>query len=172
MAGSTPDRIRAAVESLDVRATDRLLEIGPGPGVSVDLVAQRLHGGTITAIDRSPVAVERALRRNEGHVAAGRAVIRHLPLEELEAEGEPYDKVFAINVNLFWTRAAGRELELIRSRLRPGGSLHLFYDGAAADARSESIVTTLVEQLAAHGFTSRPLEPPLTGVLARPRATA
>jgi cyclopropane fatty-acyl-phospholipid synthase-like methyltransferase len=53
MAGSIPDRIRAAVESLEVRPTDRLLEIGPGPGASVGLVAQRLDGGTITAIDRS-----------------------------------------------------------------------------------------------------------------------
>jgi cyclopropane fatty-acyl-phospholipid synthase-like methyltransferase len=172
MAGSIPDRIRAAVESLEIRPTDRVLEIGAGPGVSVDLVAQRLRGGTITAIDRSAVAVERALGRNEAHVAAGRAVIRHLSLEELEPEGERYDKVFAIDVNLFWTRAAGPELELIRSRLRPGGSLHLFYDGVAAEARSESIVATLVEQLAAHGLTARALEPPLIGVVARPGATA
>jgi cyclopropane fatty-acyl-phospholipid synthase-like methyltransferase len=172
MAGSIPDRIRAAVDSLEVRPTDRLLEIGPGPGASVGLVAQRLDGGTITAIDRSAVAVERALRRNEAHVAAGRAVIRHLSLEELEPDCERYDKVFAIDVNLFWTRAAGPELELIRSRLRPGGSLHLFYDGAAAEARSESIVATLVEQLGAHGLTARPLERPLIGVVARPGATA
>ena len=171
MAGCVPDRIRAAVESLEVRPTDQVLEIGPGPGVSVDLVAQRLRRGRITAIDRSPVAVERALRRNEAHVAAGRAVIRHLSLEELEADGERYDKVFAINVNLFWTGAAERELELIRTRLRPGGSLHLFYDGAAAEARSERIVAALVGQLDAHGFTAWPLDPPLTGVVARPRAS-
>jgi hypothetical protein len=40
-----PGRLRWAVELLEVAPDDQLLEIGPGPGVSVALVCERLTGG-------------------------------------------------------------------------------------------------------------------------------
>jgi trans-aconitate methyltransferase len=58
---------------------DQLLEIGCGPGVAVSLVCERLAGGRIVAVDRSPTAIERAARRNAEHVASGRAVLRAAP---------------------------------------------------------------------------------------------
>jgi SAM-dependent methyltransferase len=111
---------------------DRLLEIGCGPGVAVALVCEHLAGGRITAVDRSPIAIRRAAARNAGHVAAGRAVLRTAALESLRPEDLPegpggFDKVFAMNVNLFWVRDPARELELIRALLKPGGALFLFY---------------------------------------------
>jgi hypothetical protein len=39
-----------------------------------------------------------------------------------------FDKVFAININLFWTRPAQGELALVRQLLCDDGRLDLFYD--------------------------------------------
>jgi protein-L-isoaspartate O-methyltransferase len=67
-------RIRWSVEQLDVQPDDRLLEVGCGHGVAVSLVCQTLGGGTIHAIDRSPVAghaiARAAHRRDEPQVGA------------------------------------------------------------------------------------------------------
>jgi SAM-dependent methyltransferase len=80
-------------------------------------------------------------------------------LEQLEAadvlrEGERFDKVFAMNVNLFWVRSPGRELDLIRRLLRPGGALYLFYgyDGASPPAGAARVPQALTGHLTEAGF--------------------
>src|SRR3712207_2279890 len=72
-ASSMSARLRSVVERLGVRPDDRVLEIGCGHGVAATLVCERLAGGTLTAIDRSPKMIEAAARRNAAHVRAGKA---------------------------------------------------------------------------------------------------
>ena len=172
MSSTIPERVLWAVETLAVEPDDRLLEIGCGPGVAISLIAERLDGGTITAIDRSSAAVERARWRNAAHIESGLATIRKAELEELEFGEERYDKVFAVNVNVFWVRDAGPELDVIRSLLVPAGSLFLFYGGAPAEARTTPIADTVMGALTAHGFSATQLTPPagtpLLGFVAGP----
>jgi SAM-dependent methyltransferase len=127
-----PEHARWAVAMLDPGPDDLLLEIGCGPGVAVALACERLAGGKVVAIDRSATAISRATKRNAEHVAAGRAVLLTVALEQLKpsdvlARQERFDKVFAMNVNLFWVRSPAKELDLIRRLLAPGGALYLFY---------------------------------------------
>jgi SAM-dependent methyltransferase len=129
---AVPERIRWAVERLDPGPDEQLLEIGCGPGVAVALICERLAGGRIVAIDRSATAISRATRRNAEHIAAGKAVLRTMALEDLRPAdvlggAERFDKVLAMNVNLFWVRSPTRELDLVKRLLRPGGALYLFY---------------------------------------------
>jgi trans-aconitate methyltransferase len=81
---AVPPRVLWAVERLSVEPDDHLLEIGCGSGVAVSLICDRLGDGTITAIDRSPVMVERAVVRNGRHIAAGKAKIQLGELPDLE----------------------------------------------------------------------------------------
>ena len=153
---NVPGRLRWAVQLLDVAPDDQILEIGPGPGVSVALVCERLTGGRITAIDRSATAIERATRRNAHHVAAGKAVFKQLDLADVELvrralAGRRFDKAFAVNVNLFWVRPADAELELLKDLLRPGGALHLVYDPPATE-QADRVTEMVTAALAGHGF--------------------
>src|SRR5215218_86995 len=84
MAGKASERFVWAVDTLEVRPADRLLEVGCGHGVAVSLVCERLTTGTITAIDRSPKMIEMATRRNREHVEAGRAVLEAVALEDAD----------------------------------------------------------------------------------------
>lgn len=153
-----PKRLRWAVQLLDVSPNDEILEIGPGPGVSVSLVCGQLATGRITAIDRSAIAIQRATKRNANHVAAGRAVFQQLDLADVDLvrralTGQHFDKVFAVNVNLFWARPADAELQLIKDLLRPGGVLQLVYETPSKEQTSR-VAKAVTAALANRGFAT------------------
>ena len=125
-ARTVASRLRWAVEMLAVGPDDRVLEVGCGHGVAVTAICERLVGGRVIAIDRSAALIARAERRNRWHVAAGRALFRATTLAEADFGGARLDKIFAVNVGLFWRQPA-RELDLIGRLLRPGGTLSLFH---------------------------------------------
>src|SRR5438046_10306910 len=106
MAGKASERFVWAVDTLEVRPADRLLEVGCGHGVAVSLVCERLTAGTITAIDRSTTMIEMATRRTRAHVDAGTAVPEPIALED-DDRGDPrFDQVFARSVATLWPRPA------------------------------------------------------------------
>jgi SAM-dependent methyltransferase len=172
MKGKVSERLRWAVETLDVRPADRLLEIGCGHGVAVSLVSERLDGGTITALDRSATMIAMARRRNREHVAAGRAILRTEALERADLGERRFDKAFAFHVNLFWREPAGA-LEKIARALRPGGALYLF-DQPLSAGRLREQANRLVRILEANRYRVDDvrigeLRPsPAYGVIARP----
>jgi SAM-dependent methyltransferase len=153
---SVPARLQWAVQLLDISPADEMLEIGPGPGVSVSLVCGQLAGGHITAIDRSATAIQRATKRNADHVASGKAVFQQLDLADVDLvrralDGQRFDKVFAVNVNLFWVRPADAELQLIKDLLRPGGVVHLVYETPGKEQASR-VAEAVTAALANRGF--------------------
>jgi ubiquinone/menaquinone biosynthesis C-methylase UbiE len=120
-------RLRAVVDSLDVQPADRVLEIGCGHGVAASFVCERLDGGRLTAVDRSPKMIEAAARRNADHVAAGRAEFLVAQLEDLDLGDRRFDKIFAVRVGLFH-REPERARGLAERWLVPCGSLHAVFD--------------------------------------------
>jgi cyclopropane fatty-acyl-phospholipid synthase-like methyltransferase len=150
-----PERLAWAVETLDVRPDDRILEIGCGRGVAAALICDRLEGGRLLALDRSAKAIEAASARNAGAVAGGKAQFLTQALEDADpATLGRYDKVFAVNVNAFWVRPARRELDLIRRLLIPDGTLWLFYDPPGRE-RLAALKSTLTDHLEQAGFRCR-----------------
>lgn len=154
---AVPGRVARAVSTLDVRPDDRLLEFGCGPGVSVELVCRRLGpDGFVAAVDRSATAVRRTLARVAPHVASGRAVVRQTAfVRSGVADLGRFDKIFSINVNLYWTGPATEELALARSLLVPGGRLYAFFEtpGGPRTARAAEIASRVAASFTAGGFT-------------------
>jgi cyclopropane fatty-acyl-phospholipid synthase-like methyltransferase len=155
-ARSIPERVAWAVETMAIRPTDRLLEIGCGRGVAAWLACEKLAGGKIMAIDRSATMVRLAAQRNADNIAAGKAMFRATALDAANLDGERFDKIFAINVNLFWVRSASPEIELVRRVLTPEGTLYLFHQPPSA-ARAYAIVDRVVAFLTEHRFTTTTL---------------
>lgn len=148
-----PSRIAWAVELLDVGPDDRILEVGCGPGLAVSLVADRLEGGRVTAVDRSAVAVERTLARNAHHVAAGRAEVHRRELAAIDAEPSRFDKALAVDVNVFWTHPADAECAVLARVLRPGGSVWLVF-GGPGDGPVRDVGPRVAAALGRHGLTT------------------
>jgi trans-aconitate methyltransferase len=157
---SVPERLRWAVELAEVAPEDRVLEIGCGPGVAVSLVCDRLTGGSITAIDRSATAIRRAAERNAAHVAAGRAVLRQVDLAGLRLSGVRFDKVLAVNVNLFWVQPADAEWRILREHLHPDGTVYLCYETPAPE-QAGRVADAVTAGLTGHGFTAATIAGPV-----------
>ena len=153
MAGKASERFVWAVDTLEVRPADRLLEVGCGHGVAVSLVCERLTTGTITAIDRSPKMIEMATRRNREHVDAGRAVLEAIALEDADLGDRRFDKVFAFNVAPFWQQPEVA-LGAVREHLARDGAVYIFWDARhSAPERARDLGNELADRLREGGFS-------------------
>jgi len=164
------ERLVRAVEMLDLRPDDRVLEIGCGAGVAVSLVCARLAGGRMHAIDRSPAMAALARRRNADQIAAGKVSIHAAALHQAELGEERFDIIFAVDVGLFRAHRAA-EAAALRRLLAPGGRINLFHHPPVA-ARTQRLADETAAALRAEGFVVRevriiPLHPvPMACVVA------
>lgn len=150
-----PPRILRAVETLDVSPDDHVLEIGGGPGVSAALICGILAwgDGRYLGLDRSALATKRASARNAAHASAGRAEFRTQDLTEAPLPPAAFDRILAVNVNLFWTNPAGPALAILRRALRENGRIVLVFEGVSSDASLLRVrERTLRAGLERHGF--------------------
>jgi SAM-dependent methyltransferase len=173
MAHRRSNRLRNewVVDLLEVRPTDRVLEVGFGPGLAIAELAGR--AGHVYGIDRSGVMVRQASRRNRAAVDAGRVELVHTPVDRLPRFDEPVDAVLAVNSLGFWPAPAQRLREL-RDVLRPGGRIALASQprcpGATRDTTARA-ADELRDLLAGAGFAgirveTLELDPPVACVLA------
>ena len=95
------ERFRWVVEILNVKPADYILEIGCGVGLAVEEVAEHLVTGKITAIDKSPAMIEKAIRRNQKNIEQGKAKFVRSELLAFKRHNAKYNKIFCFNVNLF-----------------------------------------------------------------------
>jgi trans-aconitate methyltransferase len=168
-AQTIPERIRWAVDLMDVGPADNILEIGCGPGAGAELICRRLETGKLFAIDRSESGVDRTKRRCREFIEAGRLTVRQIDLATLRVPVRRLHKVFAFNVNLFWVRSCEAEVALLHERVLPGGAVYLFYD-----ANRPELVPNMVKKasaaLSAGGFRVSAVEhkaPSVVGIIGR-----
>lgn len=168
-------RNRWAVQLLDVQPTDRVIELGCGPGVAIAALATRAVRGSVVGVDHSRVMIRQAGRRNRAAVRAGRVRLIHAPVERLPLLGEgPFDAALAVNTVGMWPDPAARLREL-GQLVRPGGRIALVSQprcpGASA-ATSAAAADELTALLTAAGFEHLrtemlDLDPPAACVLGR-----
>jgi SAM-dependent methyltransferase len=165
------ERLRAIVDGLGLRHDERVLEIGCGHGVAATMVCEA--GGRLTAIDRSAKMIALATRRNQQHVAAGRARFATVALEQADFGDERFDTVFGVHVAALWR--SQEAIAIVRAHLAPAGALYIFNQlpgrRTLADARAfaEPVAAALGAQgLSVEAPRFADLEPsPVVCVIAR-----
>lgn len=126
-----------AVSLLDVRANDRVLEIGFGPGVAILELSRIALEGYVCGIDHSEVMLRQAAKLNADGIRSGVVDLRLASVDALPAFDAPFDKILAVNAIMFWAEPGARLAEL-RCLLRPGGLIAVAHQARGPGATDES----------------------------------
>lgn len=125
MARKNNEAIAFTLDCLAVKQTDRVLEIGFGPGEGIAQTLLLAKDGCVSGIDFSPDMLAMAEERNRRAVMQEQAELTLGEAAQLPYEDAYFDKIFAVNVFHFWTEPA-RELAECFRVLRPGGRIAFF----------------------------------------------
>jgi ubiquinone/menaquinone biosynthesis C-methylase UbiE len=139
------------VELLGLRPSDKVLEIGFGPGVAIELLARAAPDGRVAGIDLSPEMVGQAAKRNAAAIARHAVDLRRGSADDLPFDDATFDAALAINSMQVWpdTMAALRE---IRRVAKVGGRLALVFTPRSGQAQAG-----ITELLSDAGFAEQHL---------------
>jgi cyclopropane fatty-acyl-phospholipid synthase-like methyltransferase len=112
------------VKDLVIHPGDKLLEIGYGPGVGINMVAKLCPSCTIHGIDFSKLMYQRASNYNKEFIDDGRVDLRFGDFLESTFDSS-YDIVFCLNVVYFWNELIP-PFRKVWSILKEGGRFHIF----------------------------------------------
>lgn len=150
--GSNLRRNRWTVDLLAPVSGERVLEIGCGPGVALELCLAR-DGVRAVGVDHSGLMIAQAGKRNARAVKDGRLKLVEGTIDAPLADA-PFDKLFSINVIQFVDHAAF--VARAKALLKPGGVMATTYQPRHAKAtRADALkmAAELGDLLRAAGFT-------------------
>jgi uncharacterized protein len=134
---------RSAGRRLDLQPTDRVLEVGPGPGYFSVAVARAIPDGILVLVDLQPAMLTKAQRR------LGRAQVRNAVFQAADARALPcadgsIDVAFLVAVlgEVPDPDAALAELHRV---IRPGGRLNLTEQPGDPDFIPHARITAMAQ---------------------------
>jgi ubiquinone/menaquinone biosynthesis C-methylase UbiE len=122
------------VDILEVRAGDRVLEVGYGPGGLIRRLAARTEAAQLIGVDPAPDMQALAGRTNRAAVRAGRVELRLGTADRTGLDAASVDRAVSVNTVAIWPDLDAGIEELHRV-LRPGGTLVLAWHGGTAPNR-------------------------------------
>jgi SAM-dependent methyltransferase len=152
---SNLDRIRWTLSLLDVKPSDRVLEVGTGPGVAIELLSKIATEGYVAGIDHSDEMVRQANKRNAEAVQTGRVFLCRASASAPPAFDALFDKILTINSIHFWNDPV-ECLRNLRRLLRPGGVMAVTLQArtrSATDKTTDILGKEIAAKLAEAGFS-------------------
>ena len=133
---------------LQIAPSDRVLEIGFGPGVVIAQLSNVARVGYIAGIDPSKEMFEQARARNAIAIKNGRVDLRCESVESLPFQDNTFDKALAVNSMQVWSDPAAGLREMARV-MKPGARVALGFTPHSGQKKKG-----LVEKLRAAGFAN------------------
>jgi ubiquinone/menaquinone biosynthesis C-methylase UbiE len=114
---------KAALDALNLKPGESVIEIGCGPGMGVRAALKRVgREGFVAGVDQSATAAHFAAHTCHGALLNGRSVIMRAEAADLPFRDAMFDKAFAVNSFQFLPDPA-RALREIARVLAPNGRL-------------------------------------------------
>jgi SAM-dependent methyltransferase len=147
------------VEKVNAQGTDRILEVGYGPGVALEQVADKLSTGMIAGVDYSDIMYRMGQKRNYRHIVGKKAVLRCGTIDDLGYPRMYFNTIYGANVHFFWKDPV-KEFSKLRRLLRAEGKLLMVFQPRWAKTAGEirEIANACRLQLEQAGFLSVEIE--------------
>ena len=110
------------METLELKNSDRVLEIGFGPGKLINQMAAVTTEGVVEGIDFSVAMVKQAVKANKQHIFDGKVRLYKGECKTLPFENESFDKLCSANTLYFWKEPDKYFNEMYRV-IKPGGRI-------------------------------------------------
>jgi ubiquinone/menaquinone biosynthesis C-methylase UbiE len=134
MAAETAAVNKKALELLELRLDDHVLEVGFGHGRTLARAAALVLAGFVAGIDVSEEMVRMARHRNRQFIKEGRVEVQRANSAQIPYPDECFDRVYAIHTLYFWhdPRVHLREISRV---MKPGARFVLGFS-PKEDART------------------------------------
>jgi ubiquinone/menaquinone biosynthesis C-methylase UbiE len=113
------------IKDIDIQTNDKLLEIGYGPGIGIELISKRYDSCNIYGIDFSELMFKKASLRNKQFIDNKRVHLLYGDFLETEINVCNFDKIFCLNVIYFWANLQ-IPFKKINSLLKDDGIFYFF----------------------------------------------
>ncbi len=152
---SNRERNMRTLALLDIRPEDHVLEVGFGPGLSIERAAELASRGKVVGIDHSQLMFRQARRRNAKAIGAARVELLLESAERLPDFPVRFDKVFAVNVYMFWNDPV-TILRSLRDVMKPGGRIALTFQPRRRGATGDDTRAGAERMATPHGTMTIP----------------
>jgi len=153
------ERNSLAVEKLSPMPNDKILEIGFGPGVTINQIVENYKNVFVAGIDISDVMLKQASHRNRRYIDVQNVVLENASVENIPFNENYFDKVLGSNVSLFFPNPIENFKEIKRV-LKPYGVLLNVLQPKSAKTRDDvnKKAEELISQITKAGFKNINME--------------
>jgi SAM-dependent methyltransferase len=131
---SNLERNRWTVDLLEIGPSDVVLELGPGPGVTLGLVLEK--GAQVVAVDHSVAMLETCRKRNKKAIDTGKLTLINASFTRLPEFDQRFDRIIAVN-SLQFDATNAEALTSIVNCLVPGGRLAITFQPRGSNPTDE-----------------------------------
>lgn len=110
------------LDLLEVGSSESIIKVGSGPGVAVELAAERANAGWVVGVDPSETMLDMARRRSIESIAEGRVEFHFGTADDLPFDDSSFDAALTINSLHLWPDPVAG-LEEVGRVLGPSGRI-------------------------------------------------
>ena len=157
---SNIERSDWGISLLDVQPTDKVLEIGFGPGIAIHKMSALTNEGMIYGIDHSELMYKQATKANTQAIEQGKVKLFHTSVAMLPPFEQRLDKILDVNSFQFWEQPI-EWLTALRAVMSEDGVIALVHQPrkpGVTEADSEQAGKTFSAYLEQAGFQEVTIE--------------
>lgn len=116
-----------AIDLLEIKESDRLLDIGCGGGGTLHKISSIIDTGHLSGIDYSLTSIDATMKKNWDDFVAGKLDVTQASVEKMPYADDAFDKIISIESFYFWPNPLENLKEVYRV-LAPAGKTMITLD--------------------------------------------